>query len=509
MFLYADSEVIKSFTCFQIAQAEKLPEMICVECLSNVTTACEIKRKCIEADKSLRNKLLEMLKSSVISNTTELQPSEHHETNPSSDVFETFNNESLSSFLVDPEVTQDSTEPSVDQSEIGLRQTRSGAVLRQPEKQTKRKVQIQEEQFSPAPKKKKSSTHKSEFSELKICCKVCGQDFKNSSESRCHCNDKHESDAKEFCCDSCPFVSKRKKNVERHILAVHMKSFKFNCPLSECDRQYTTQAALKLHCVRDHDESSPFECEKCKQKFSCESLLKIHKQRLTCRPRKNKNVEKKFIEKSHVCPHCDFRTAHQFSLTQHVNLIHLNIRKTWKCSHCENTEFSNRISLNQHMFNFHNLSHIRCPECDQAFSNEAQLKLHKDSLKCNARKATEDDFVESESGVMCTLCNRNYRSKKEWITHYFNHHKFNKICDICNIQLSTYASLKNHKKTIHDKIKAFACTKCPKKFSAKHTLEFHLNTHSGIKPYGCKWCSFKASDRSSISKHQKKIHPGQ
>lgn len=284
---------------------------------------------------------------------------------------------------------------------------------------------------------------------------------------------------KQFSCDLCSFASLRKKNVERHILAIHLKLFKFQCTMKDCTREYTTRAALGLHYVRDHDRQTQFKCEKCNAKFSCQSLLKIHKRRLTCRPRTNKTV-KETNEKTLACPHCEFRTAHKFSLTQHINLKHLNVRKTWTCSHCKTAEFSNRISLNQHLFDFHNLSHIRCAQCDQAFLSEDQLQVHKTSLKCNARKVTDSDFEQTSTGVKCNLCQRNYRSKKEWTTHYFNHHKFDKVCDICNMQLATYASLKNHKKTIHEKIKAFKCTECPKEFSAKHTLQFHLNTHSGM-----------------------------
>lgn len=468
--------------------------MICVECLSHISSACETKRKCIESDKSLRSLNKSSYKEPGTSdvhleslNLIELTPSEVRDMNVILDISM---DENTGSFI-DPEIIEDP-----------IKITNEKCLKKQPRQTRQSKRKTNENTFESTPAKLKKSSR----NEIKFFCESCGGGFKNNSDLRNHCLLKHVKDVKEFFCDSCSFKSKRKKNVERHILAVHMKSFKFTCPVSDCKREYTTQAALKLHCVRDHDETSPFKCEKCQQKFSCESLLKIHSQRLTCRPRKNKTAGKKDVEKIFKCSHCDFRTAHQFSLSQHVNLIHLNIRKTWKCSHCENTEFSNRISLNHHMFNVHNLSHIRCPDCDQAFSSESQLLSHKISLKCNARKATEDDYEESEAGVKCNLCNRSYKSRKEWITHYFNHHKFNKICDICNIQLSTYASLKNHKKTIHDKIKAFACTECPKKFSAKHTLDFHLNTHSGMKPYSCKWCSFKASDRSSISKHQKKLH---
>lgn len=406
--------------------------MICIECLNKVSSACEMKQKCIEADEHLKkiggfqNKLTTVINAENLSNIVECE------------------------------------------------------VLRKSSRERKNKT---EESSFENPKITKGPQNSILNEKLKMEC------------------------LDQFHCDLCQFSSKRKKNVERHILAVHMKSFKFSCSFSGCKRQYTTQAALKLHCVRDHDETSPFKCEKCNQKFSCESLLKIHSQRLSCRPRRKQNNDKKKFEKSLKCMHCEFKTAHQFSLKQHVNLIHLNIRKTWKCSHCD-AEFLNRTSFNQHMFSLHNSSHTRCPDCDQAFSSELHLKSHKESLKCNSRKATDADFEETSSGVNCKLCNRQYRNKKEWITHYFNHHKFKMKCDLCFQQLSTYASLKNHKMTIHDKIKRFSCTECSKTFSAKHTLQFHLNTHSGIKPFSCKFCSFKASDRSSISKHQKKLHAG-
>jgi hypothetical protein len=453
--------------------------MICIECLNRVSSACEIKRDCIEADKKLRESLRTSREEEqqgreafsgqsvtaqdpVAAKTGEIQDEDSQQTSFILEIVETDSQE-----VFDEHLTKGNSEVLVEKS-------------KEAEENLPRRSSLR---ASPT-----SKSTENESANLNSRTPVLDP-------------------AKTFSCDNCDFSSKRKKNLERHILAVHVKSHKFYCSYKECDRLYTTQTALKLHFVRDHDANSPYQCEKCRQKFNCESLFRIHSQRLTCRPRKSSGKTKKIFEKSLECPHCDFRTAHKFSLTQHVKLIHLKIRKTFKCSHCED-KFTNRTSLNQHIFNFHNLTHIRCVDCDQAFTSDDQLKQHKETLKCHARKATDEDFEETPSGVTCKLCNRKYRNKKEWITHYFNHHKFKTVCDICNVKLATYASLKNHKKTIHEKIKRFACDQCPKVFSAKHTLVFHLNIHSGTKPFGCKFCSFKASDRSSVSKHQKKLHSG-
>jgi uncharacterized Zn-finger protein len=467
--------------------------MICVECLSNVSSACEMKRKCIEADKKLKS--LENI---------ELKRRSDEDIIPSPIIFDP-------SFILNTKLGNDldgdneSQQTSILLEVLDTENVEEQSIEKDPENDLLKSVKDQNRKSLRL--RPKSIVETSVTSSVK---KELLESKTPQSKIQKLATNSMETELKEFFCDLCKFSSKRKKNVERHILGVHMKSYKFTCSFNGCEHQYTTNSALKLHSVRDHDESSPFtfyKCEKCDQKFSCESLFKIHQNRLTCRPRNRKLNERKIFEKTLKCSYCDFKTAHKFSLTQHVKLIHLNIRKKVHCIHCQN-EYSNRTSLNQHLFNFHNLSHIKCPDCEELFIDENDLKSHKESLKCNARKATDDDFEETSSGVKCNLCNRSYRSKKEWITHYFNHHKFTKVCDICSLQLSTYASLKNHKKTIHEKIKRFSCTECNKAFSAKHTLQFHLNSHSGRKPFSCKFCSFKASDRSSVSKHQKKLHAG-
>lgn len=457
--------------------------MICIECLGLLTTACETKRKVIEADRTLKSQLRFVQPAIQMVETVNEKSEEHH----------------------------------CDKSE-GLLDDGNRKTFRR----TRQSVKANIKRFDPTKLIELSGSNTKENPCDSIIDETLQNNVTNKSVFKTTISNSKISSSltqsntklkilKQFSCDLCTFDSLRKKNVERHIMALHLKLFKFECTEKDCSREYTTRAALALHYVRDHDNKTEFNCNKCKAKFSCKSLLKIHAQRLTCRPRKNKYAEKS-IEKTLLCSYCDFKTAHKFSLTQHTNLKHLNLRKTWKCSHCENTEFSSLISLKLHMFDFHNLSHIRCPECDQAFLSDDQLTAHKDSLKCNARVATDKDFEETSTGIKCNLCQRSYRSKKEWTTHYFNHHKFDKVCDICNIQLSTYASLKNHKKTIHEKIKAFKCTECPKEFSAKHTLQFHLNAHSGI----CFLCnlglsiifysSFQVSNHSGVnsvrSKHQ-------
>ena len=42
---------------------------------------------------------------------------------------------------------------------------------------------------------------------------------------------------------------------------------------------------------------------------------------------------------------------------------------------------------------------------------------------------------------------------------------------------------------------------------ALHLIYNYRRTHTGDKPFSCKFCSFASGDASSVRKHEKKRHP--
>ena len=59
---------------------------------------------------------------------------------------------------------------------------------------------------------------------------------------------------------------------------------------------------------------------------------------------------------------------------------------------------------------------------------------------------------------------------------------------------------------IADPKKRFQCLFCAKAFRDRYKLSYHVNIHTGAKPFKCSVCTYRTGDRRNRDAHEKKIH---
>ena len=137
--------------------------------------------------------------------------------------------------------------------------------------------------------------------------------------------------SKQFKCTYCG-KSSYKKNLKRHVNAVHLKIKLHEC--DQCEKSFAHKHGLKRHqaCRHDvkiHQEIKAHKCQCCNKSFSRKESLSCHVKRV------HRNIKplKKFL-----CSECEAPFEHKQILEYHMNKDHLNV-KPYKCNLCEKDFF--------------------------------------------------------------------------------------------------------------------------------------------------------------------------
>ena len=254
---------------------------------------------------------------------------------------------------------------------------------------------------------------------------------------------------KEFACNKCSYVGRRRKNLTEH----NRRNHKLDKMCDICGKGFGFNKDLSRHKESVHADPSFF-CNICERFYKSKRVYDEHL----------KTHEAGYVRPSYKCQICVKSFSTKYVLANHIRQEHLGQKKTYLCPTCGKS-FSQKNSYIQHANVHAGIKPYVCDICGKSFPYEKSLKEH---------KFMHDDVRRFQ-------------------------------CHICSKTFKQTTSLRIHMK-VHQESKDHICPTCGKGFTQKQALLRHERIHSGSKPYTCRLCYKTFNDTSIIRRHMMLVH---
>ena len=187
------------------------------------------------------------------------------------------------------------------------------------------------------------------------------------------------------------------------------------------------------------------------------------------------------------------------------NHLRIHLEDPCQCDFC-GKEYSNKIKLKNHIYKKHRDKEGTI----RKYNTETILKIECHTCQKMIRKCNIEKHI-SICQIKCDPCGGiEFSNKLKYICHQKEVHLLDPVkvkCEICGKSYSR-ASIKQHIKSVHEKIKDFQCLECGKAFSEKATLKAHETFHTGIRNFKCDQCEKTYKRDHHLKNHISEVHEG-
>ncbi|XP_059050361.1 zinc finger protein 485-like [Achroia grisella] len=237
---------------------------------------------------------------------------------------------------------------------------------------------------------------------------------------------------------------------------------------------------------------------------------------------------------AHTCSHCGHHAPSLGKLRNHMK----NHAERQKCELCEKT-FRDRASLRTHLFIHRGEKEYACPQCGKLFLFKKAMEVHLITHQASAH-------------LYCYQCDMNFKNAMSYYQHvrYSARHvsaaRLRHVCDTCGAAFtraaalrlhrarhaprpphraprpphhacaapgcrhtsSSRAALRAHVRACHggERTRNHVCHACGKAYTTKKTLEGHMRSHTGERPFHCTLCPSTFGYEAALYNHNKLVH---